>query len=239
MFKVAVESQGCRSTCPSLAVKVTITKLAVLFLLAAGVARAESFTYTASFDSSGITPQWDMSLSFDVHRLLGDSGQQIKLKDVTLIERPTIFAPVIATGNAPPDSENDYSYLPVALRLISVTGSNLGFNAAFQYQIPCGPGDPPSVCTPGNYRWQANIYYSMAFGSPITGTGEFSSIRPGVDVWTNGNGPLGMSHNLGAEEGIMTVVDPPDGKSLATPEPSTGLMLVGASLLGVWLRKRS
>jgi len=245
MFKVAVESQGCRSTCPSLAAKVKITKLAVLFLLAAGGARAESFTYTATFNSFGGTPMLDMSLSFNVHHLLGASEQEIKLKDVQVLERPTIFAPVVELGTAPLGNPEDYSYLPVSLNLMSISGSNLDFNASFLYQVPCGPGEQ-SVCAgptfPGSgpYRWEGWINYSMRFDSPITGPGQFSPIRSNVDAWTNGNGPLGMSHNIGDEEGSLTIVDPPDNKLLATPEPNSGLMFGACFLLcaGVALRGR-
>ena len=177
--------------------KAKVTKLAVLFLSAVGVARAESFTYTASFDF--------MALSFNVHRLLGASEQQIKLKDVTLFERPTIFAPEVANG------DGTYSYLPEVPRLISVSASNLDFNAVFLYQVRCGAlGEQCSPSATGNYRWQESISYFMVFSSAVNGVGQFIPVHSEADAATNGNAPLGESHNLlELNDATLTVVDPP------------------------------
>ncbi len=205
--------------------------LLVLTLFAIGLAPAAkadglSYEYTMTFMPSGID-NLHMSISFVVPAL----GVPPNLDDVQVTQRPTIFAPVVVTGNAPPSSWNDYSYLPVEPSLVSVNVSSDGVSANFWYQVPCNPGDE-SVCAPNNgvpngipYRWQAEVSYALVFDSPITGPGSPSPIHTEVDETTNGNGPLGESHNN------LSGRDPADTLNVvATPEPTTGL-LVGACFL--------
>ena len=71
-----------------------------------------------------------MSLKFVLPGLL--DGFSVDPNDVRVMPRPTIFAPVVVTGNAPPSSPDDYSYRPVLPSLISVTGSSHEVEALFR-----------------------------------------------------------------------------------------------------------
>jgi len=82
----------------------------------------------------------------------------------------------------------------------------------------------------------------MSFGVPVTGTGTFLPVHTELVDATVGSYPLGESFtdytNRDDLNGLdsLTVVDPP---GLETPEPNSALMMLGASLLGIVLWKRS
>jgi PEP-CTERM motif len=220
-----------------------ITKLAVLFLLATGVARAESFTYTVSFVSiPTFDPTFNLNttFSFNVPKLLGDSEINIDPKRVTVEQSPIATEPLKHANFTL--SGDQYTFGPE--RLVSLIASDGVIQANFSQVV-----DNPHAClTPDcsqflhDGHWQRDDNYTMSFGVPVTGVGTFLPVHTELTDHTFGDYPLGESftdytnHNDLNGLDSLTVVDPP---GLATPEPNTGLMMLGASLLGVWLWKRS
>jgi hypothetical protein len=224
-----------------------ITKLAALFLLATGVARAESFTYTYTVSFVSI-PTFDptfnlnTTFSFNVPKLLGDSEINIDPKHVTIEQSPIATEP-LKHADFTQTNVNQYTFGPE--HLVSLMASDGVIQASFSQVV-----DNPHAClTPDcsqflhDGHWQRNDDYTMSFGVPVTTVGTFLPVHTELTDHTFGNYPLGESFtdytNLNDINGLdsLTVVDPP---TLVTPEPNSALMLlIGASLLGIVLWKRS
>jgi hypothetical protein len=215
-----------------------------LFLLATGVARAESFTYTVSFVSiPTFDPTFNLNttFSFNVPKLLGDSTVNIDLHKVDIEQAPIASEP-LKHADFTQTNVNQYTYGPE--RLVSLMASDGQIQAHFSQVV-----DNPHAClTPDcsqflhDGHWQRDDNYTMSFGVPVTGTGTFLPVHTELVDATVGSYPLGESFtdytNRDDLNGLdsLTVVDPP---GLETPEPNSALMMLGASLLGIVLWKRS